>query len=714
MALDKQTGKVRWKTSRRSPCEPGVLDAARDSRRRSRPGRQRRARIARPRTIRCTGEEIWRVELSRTGSRTCRVRCTATGWSSSPPASTSRRCWRCARTARATSPRRTWRGRCERGAPLTPSPLLVGDELYIVNDIGIASCLDAKTGTTIWQQRLRRQLLGVAGLRRRPHLLPERGRRGDGHRAGHGRSGKLATNALDGATLASMAVSDRSIFIRTGTHLYRIGTSARPPGAQPAAPERLSTERPDHLRSRRRGFPERPHRRIGDRIRRRWPGWRPRSAPQLWQRGIALYYAGRYQDCREQFEAHRRVNPDDVENAAWHFLCVARAESVAEAQGRAAAGRSRSACADASRSTRCCATRSRPESVLTAAGDRPEAVFYAHLYLGLYFEALGNKARALEHITAAAADRYAPVGGYMHAVAKVHLGILQRAQVAWNPWNPDVLRRVAVVAACRRLHGRRRSGRRSSDADGAAPDWPQFLGPARNGVYSGPPLAETWPAAGPPKVWQKSVGEGFAGPVVVGDRVILFHRVEDEEVVEALDARTGKTRWRYAYQTAYRDDFGFDEGPRAVPVVANGRVYTFGAEGQLHAVDAGNRQGHLERGHDAAVRRAQGILRRRGLAAGRRRPRHRQHRREGWREGRGHRRVQRGDGRRALDGDRSRGELFVAGRRHVRREAPRRVLHARTASWASTPRRAPSCFSGRGDRGRPRPSTPRRRSSSAT
>ena len=57
----------------------------------------------------------------------------------------------------------------------------------------------------------------------------------------------------------------------------------------------------------------------------------PDYAPQLWQRGIALYYAGRYKDCRAQFESHRTVNPDDVENAAWHFLCVARAESPAKA-----------------------------------------------------------------------------------------------------------------------------------------------------------------------------------------------------------------------------------------------------------------------------------------------------------------------------------------------------------------------------------------------
>jgi outer membrane protein assembly factor BamB len=118
-----------------------------------------------------------------------------------------------------------------------------------------------------------------------------------------------------------------------------------------------------------------------------------------------------------------------------------------------------------------------------------------------------------------------------------------------------------------------------------AADWPQFLGPARNGVYAGPTLNETWPASGPRILWRKTIGQGLSGPVVAGDRVILFHRVANREVVEAMEAATGKTIWEYGYPTAYRDDFGFDEGPRAVPVVAGGIVYTFGAEGQLHAVD---------------------------------------------------------------------------------------------------------------------------------
>jgi outer membrane protein assembly factor BamB len=119
----------------------------------------------------------------------------------------------------------------------------------------------------------------------------------------------------------------------------------------------------------------------------------------------------------------------------------------------------------------------------------------------------------------------------------------------------------------------------------AAADWPQFLGPARDGSYAGPPLVDTWGASGPKVVWRKQVGQGFAGPAIVGSRLILFHRVGNEEVVESLDAATGASSWRYAYPTRYRDDFGWDEGPRAVPVVADGVIYTFGAEGQLHAVD---------------------------------------------------------------------------------------------------------------------------------
>jgi outer membrane protein assembly factor BamB len=114
-------------------------------------------------------------------------------------------------------------------------------------------------------------------------------------------------------------------------------------------------------------------------------------------------------------------------------------------------------------------------------------------------------------------------------------------------------------------------------------DWPQFLGPDRNGSYRGAAIVTAFPAGGPPVVWRKKIGQGLSGPVVVGNHVILFHRIGDREVVEAIDAARGTTEWQSGSPTTYRDDFGFDEGPRAVPVVADGVVYTFGAEGELRA-----------------------------------------------------------------------------------------------------------------------------------
>ena len=149
----------------------------------------------------------------------------------------------------------------------------------------------------------------------------------------------------------------------------------------------------------------------------------PAQAPYLWQRGIALYYAGRYVDCRRQFESHRTVNPDDVENAAWHFLCVARAESPAKAKAALlpVGPDARVPMREVYQMFRGTLT---PEQVLSAAGSQPDAQFYGHLYLGLYFEALGMKDRALQHIRIAATDRFESGGGYMHMVARVHLRAL--------------------------------------------------------------------------------------------------------------------------------------------------------------------------------------------------------------------------------------------------------------------------------------------------
>ena len=121
-----------------------------------------------------------------------------------------------------------------------------------------------------------------------------------------------------------------------------------------------------------------------------------------------------------------------------------------------------------------------------------------------------------------------------------------------------------------------------------ANDWPQFLGPTRNGVYAGSDLADDWPGNGPPVVWKKAVGHGFSGPVVVDGKLILFQRLAEQETVACLDSRTGNPIWSFAYPTSYLDDFGFDDGPRATPQVTGARVYTFGAQGMLHCLELGS------------------------------------------------------------------------------------------------------------------------------
>lgn len=116
-------------------------------------------------------------------------------------------------------------------------------------------------------------------------------------------------------------------------------------------------------------------------------------------------------------------------------------------------------------------------------------------------------------------------------------------------------------------------------------DWPQLLGPARDGVAAADEkaLPETF-ATDPKVLWESPLGSGHAGPVVVGGKVIVFHRQGNDSVVEALDATTGKSLWRTAFPTSYRDSFGMDEGPRATPTVSDGRIFVHGADGVLTAL----------------------------------------------------------------------------------------------------------------------------------
>jgi lipoprotein NlpI len=146
----------------------------------------------------------------------------------------------------------------------------------------------------------------------------------------------------------------------------------------------------------------------------------PSEAPYLWQRGIAQYYAGKFRECRDMFVSHRTVNPDDVENAAWHFLCAARAESpeAARKQMLPVGPDARVPMREVYRMFKGEMTQAQ---VLKAAGSDPTAQFFARLYIGLYLEATGNREAGRTQIEIAAEDRYARVGGYMHDVARVHM-----------------------------------------------------------------------------------------------------------------------------------------------------------------------------------------------------------------------------------------------------------------------------------------------------
>ena len=122
-------------------------------------------------------------------------------------------------------------------------------------------------------------------------------------------------------------------------------------------------------------------------------------------------------------------------------------------------------------------------------------------------------------------------------------------------------------------------------ATASAGDWPQILGPARDGVAVEESLADRWPAAGPAKVWSRPVGAGYAGVAGTAERLVLFHRVDDREVVEALDPATGAAVWRQDHPTSFAPQVGGNSGPLCVPLIAGSRVVTYGAQGVLSCDD---------------------------------------------------------------------------------------------------------------------------------
>ncbi len=135
-----------------------------------------------------------------------------------------------------------------------------------------------------------------------------------------------------------------------------------------------------------------------------------------------------------------------------------------------------------------------------------------------------------------------------------------------------------------------------------AGEWPQILGPHRNGIADDEKLADAWPEGGPHILWKQPVGSGLAGPVVADGQVLLFHREGDQDVVEVFDAKTGKPGWKTGFPTRFRPSINPDDGPRAVPLIHGDRVFVFGASGDLRALslvdgkELWSRQTHREFG----------------------------------------------------------------------------------------------------------------------
>jgi outer membrane protein assembly factor BamB len=219
-AIDVRTGKTRWKTPRPEPhsqaySTPLAIEVA---------GRRQIVSVGAFNTIAYdpqNGREIWRVHYDEGFSNVPRpvfgqgLVFVSTGFNQ-PSLLAVRPDGR----GDVTRTHVAWR--LSRGAPLTPSPLLDGETLYVVSDNGIASALDARTGAVRWQQRLGNSFSASPVLADgRVYFLDEDGRTTVLKAGGGGEP--LATNVLDGPTLASMAVVSNSFLIRSATHLYRIG-----------------------------------------------------------------------------------------------------------------------------------------------------------------------------------------------------------------------------------------------------------------------------------------------------------------------------------------------------------------------------------------------------------------------------------------------------------------------------------------------------------
>jgi lipoprotein NlpI len=150
----------------------------------------------------------------------------------------------------------------------------------------------------------------------------------------------------------------------------------------------------------------------------------PKLDQEHWQRGIALYYAAKYEDGVKQFETHKKHNPQDVENAAWHYLCNVKVVGKEKAQ-KALIDVTKDPRVPMAEIQKLFAGKLKPEDVLAAADKEKttEAKFYAHLYVALWYDAEGDAKKVKEHLTTAVEKH--EVVDYMWDVGNAHLQMLK-------------------------------------------------------------------------------------------------------------------------------------------------------------------------------------------------------------------------------------------------------------------------------------------------
>ncbi|MBD3672703.1 MAG: PQQ-like beta-propeller repeat protein [Planctomycetaceae bacterium] len=119
----------------------------------------------------------------------------------------------------------------------------------------------------------------------------------------------------------------------------------------------------------------------------------------------------------------------------------------------------------------------------------------------------------------------------------------------------------------------------------SAGDWPQILGPHRNGIADDEAISTQWPKAGPKVLWTAKLGSGFAGPAVRDGKVYQLHRIDDQLILQCYDAMNGDPLWKVTHPCDYVATISYDDGPRCVPTVTEDLVITYGPAGRLQAVD---------------------------------------------------------------------------------------------------------------------------------